>query len=108
MEFDWDSTKALKNMEKHGVSVEEAATIFEEELSATIVDGRHSANDDRFNSTGLSGSGRVLMVAHADFDGITRVISSREVTLRARRDYEYVRRNKRGHGRLGLIAGIWS
>ncbi|MFH1146451.1 MAG: BrnT family toxin [Pseudomonadota bacterium] len=52
--FEWDETKALANIQKHGVSFEEAATVFFDPLSLTIYDNQHSIGEDRFIDIGCS------------------------------------------------------
>ncbi len=64
MEFEWDPNKAVKNIKKHGVSFNEAATVFGDPLSTTFPDPDHSIQESRFIIIGLSRSGRALVVAH--------------------------------------------
>ncbi len=64
MEFEWDPDKAIKNIKKHEVSFNEAATVFGDPLSATFPDPYHSIQESRFIIIGLSRFGRVLVVAH--------------------------------------------
>ena len=87
--FHWDPHKARANLKKHGVSFEEAATVFGDPLSLTIVDPEHSTPDEhRFLLLGQSASGRLLVVAHTETDDDIRLISARLATRRERRDYE--------------------
>jgi uncharacterized protein len=87
--FHWDPTKARANLKKHGVSFEEAATVFGDPLSLTIVDPQHSTpQESRFILLGQSASGRLLVVAHTETGDDIRLISARLATPRERRDYE--------------------
>jgi len=86
--FKWDRRKANANRKKHGVSFEEATTIFGDPLSATIHDAVHSVNEDRFITVGTSINNRLLTVVHADLDDTIRIISAREATNAERKQYE--------------------
>ncbi len=88
MEFDWDPNKALHNFKKHGVDFQEAATVFADMLSITYPDPDHSNDEDRFILIGLSNRNRLLIVAHTDRLGMTRIISAREATRSERKLYE--------------------
>lgn len=86
--FEWDSAKARSNAEKHGVSFEEASTVFDDPLAVTIDDPEHSANEERFVTIGESDRGSFLVVCHCDRHNKIRIISSRFATPGERRDYE--------------------
>jgi hypothetical protein len=87
--FHWDPVKARANRKKHGVSFEEAATVFGDPLSLTIVDPTHSTPAEvRFLLLGQSASGRLLVVAHAEAGDDIRLISARLATRRERQSYE--------------------
>jgi len=86
--FEWDPEKAAENLAKHGVSFEEAATVFRDALSATGPDPDHSFDEERFITFGLSTTGRLLVVAHTDRDDTIRIISARPVTPSERKIYE--------------------
>ena len=88
MEFEWDEEKNSKNIRKHGVSFEEAATVFGDELSDTFDDPDHSAEENRFVIIGTSERGKLLIVAHTDRGDNIRIISARELTKQERRNYE--------------------
>jgi hypothetical protein len=88
MEFEWDSSKASSNEEKHGVSFEEAAEVFSDNLSSTVRDPDHSIEEDRFVIFGKTSSNRYLVVAFTDRDDRIRVISARQMTRRERKAYE--------------------
>jgi uncharacterized protein len=72
-EFEWDAEKAESNLQKHGVSFEEAATIFFDPLSLTIPDPLHSEDENRFVITGLSNQQRYLVVVHSERDDRIRI-----------------------------------
>jgi uncharacterized DUF497 family protein len=86
--FEWDPDKARQNRRKHRVSFEEAATVFGDPLAVTYPDPDHSASEQRFITIGMSGAGRVLIVAHLDRNGNIRIISARKTTQREREHYE--------------------
>jgi hypothetical protein len=86
--FEWDRRKAARNRRKHGVSFQEAATVFADPLALTYDDPDHSALEERFITIGMSDVGRMLIVAHADRNGSIRIISARKSTARERRHYE--------------------
>lgn len=89
MEFTWDLRKAMRNLAKHGVSFDEAATVFGDPLAVTAPDSAHSLYEERFVTLGQSGGGRLIVVAHADSDDDkVRIISARLATPQERRDYE--------------------
>ena len=88
MRFEWDQTKATTNLAKHGVSFEEAATVFGDPLSDTFDDPDHSADEQRFLIVGASDRGRILVVAHTDDGAVVRIISAREPTAGERKSYE--------------------
>ena len=60
MHFGWDPGKAAENLAKHGISFEEAATVFRDVLSATGADHDHSFDEERFVTFGISSGGRLL------------------------------------------------
>ena len=64
LRFEWDPSKATINVRKHGVSFEEAQSVFADERARLIDDPDHSEDEDRFILLGLSSSLRVLIVAH--------------------------------------------
>ena len=88
MELEWDEEKNVANVRKHGVSFEEAATVFGDPLSDTFDDPDHSAEESRFITIGTSEKGRLLMLAHTDQEDRIRLISARELTKQERRNYE--------------------
>jgi len=89
VEFEWDAEKAESNLRKHGVSFEEASTVFGDPLARTIIDPDHSDDEVRFLTAGLSQNSRLIVVAHVEReDEKTRIINARLATSRERRDYE--------------------
>ena len=68
MQFEWDPEKAESNLSKHGVSFEEACSVFGDPLATTVRDTLHSEDEERFLTTGLSGEKRVLIVWHTEGD----------------------------------------
>lgn len=88
MEFEWDRKKAVANDGKHGVSFEEAATVFGDPLAITFHDPDHSLEEERHVTFGMSRPGRLLVVSHADRSGNTRIISARLMTRQERTIYE--------------------
>ncbi|MDQ3755097.1 MAG: BrnT family toxin [Acidobacteriota bacterium] len=88
MRFEWDESKAARNLARHGVSFEEAATVFGDPLSETFDDPDHSAAERRFIIIGMSEKGRMLFVAHTDDGDAVRIISAREPTRGEREFYE--------------------
>ncbi len=85
--FEWDTEKAESNLEKHGISFAEAATVFFDPLSLTISDPLHSEEESRFVITGLSNQQRHLVV-HAERDNKIRIISARLAAPSERKKYE--------------------
>lgn len=88
LKFEWNLEKAKKNIEKHGVSFDEAATVFSDKLSITYDDPDHSYGENRYIIIGLSTFGNLLFVSHAETDGIIRIISARRLTRNERKQYE--------------------
>lgn len=90
--FEWDANKARSNLSKHGVSFEEAKTIFNDPFLLTYPDDFHSATEDRFVSIGHSGRQRLLLVVHTERDQdnelLIRIISCRHATVAERKTYE--------------------
>lgn len=88
MRFEWNARKATANPPKHGVSFDEAASVFFDPLSATGDDPDHSQDERRFVTFGMSSSGRLLVVAHAQHDDAIRIITARHATRAERKLYE--------------------
>jgi uncharacterized DUF497 family protein len=88
MYFEWDPVKARKNLRKHGVTFEEASSVFYDSLAVTGADPDHSEGEERMITFGMSSSGRFLVVAHTERGDSIRVISARVATQHERRIYE--------------------
>ena len=88
LDFEWDKAKASANLRKHGVSFEEAATVFADELSLTIPDPDHSQAEARFILLGTSYLGKMLVVVHTERGDSIRIISARPASRRERQQYE--------------------
>lgn len=86
--FAWDERKAATNLQKHGISFEEAATVFADPLARFYDDPDHSTNELRFLLVGHSLLGRLLLVVHAERGDIIRIISARKPTTRERRNFK--------------------
>jgi uncharacterized DUF497 family protein len=87
VQFEWDPAKAQRNAAKHGVSFEEALSVFGDPLATTIQDPGHSLDEERFLTTGYSKERRVVIVSHTDREGHVRIIHGWPVTA-AERKYE--------------------
>ena len=88
MDYEWDQEKGTSNLEKHGVSFEEAATVFSDPLYVDFYDPDHSVDEHRYLIMGQSTAGRLLIVSYTDRDDLVRLISAREVTASERKLYE--------------------
>jgi uncharacterized DUF497 family protein len=88
VEFEWDPKKAAKNLRKHGVSFNEAATVFGDSLGTTVPDPDHSVAEDRYITVGMSNRRRLVMVAHTEREERSRIISARELTRAEKEAYE--------------------
>jgi uncharacterized protein len=87
--FEWDAGKAKRNIRKHRVSFEEAATVFLlDEFLATTADRDHSDRENRFISVGLSAKERLLTICYTERGEFIRIISARQVTRQEREIYE--------------------
>ena len=89
MEFEWDDDKAENNLRKHGVSFEEASTVWNDYFNIELIDHKHSVNERRFFMIGESEKHRCLVISFTDREKKVRIISARELTPRERREYEY-------------------
>lgn len=90
IEFVWDARKAAENLAKHGVSFEEAQSVFYDEHARHMADPEHSNTEDRFILLGMSTRLRLLVVCHCfrQSDSVVRLISARKSTARERALYE--------------------
>jgi uncharacterized DUF497 family protein len=87
-QFEWDAAKAAANLKKHGVSFEEAVTVFGDPLALNMPDPLHSGDEERHLVLGLSTAQRLLVVAYGERGEQTRIISARKATRGERHDYE--------------------
>jgi uncharacterized DUF497 family protein len=85
MEFEWDPSKAVANLRKHGVRFAEAVTIFEDDSALTMPDD--DVTEERIISIGMGSLGRVLVVAYTFRDDRVRIISARKATRREQSQY---------------------
>jgi hypothetical protein len=88
LDFEWDEEKAEANLRKHGVSFDEARTVFGDPFSVTISDPLHSQREKRFLDIGRSSSDRLLVVSYTERGSNIRLISSRRATATERKAYE--------------------
>ena len=88
LEFEWDPVKAELNLKEHGVSFDEATTIFRDTLSITISDPDHSDYEDRFIDIGMSHRMQLLVVSYTERNDKIRIISARRATRAERKNYE--------------------
>ncbi|GKS69602.1 hypothetical protein W03_16060 [Nitrosomonas sp. PY1] len=82
IKFEWDATKADSNKKKHGVSFEEAQSVFYDEFAVQFFDEDNSTSEDRFLMLGFSHEARLLIVCHCEHDrsNTIRIISARKAT----------------------------
>lgn len=88
LEFVWDEDKAASNRRKHGVTFEEAASVFGDPLAAIFDDELHSVEEAREIIIGHSAKNRLLLVCFTERAKAIRIISARRATNRERKDYE--------------------
>ena len=88
MIYEWNAAKARANLQKHGVSFEEAATVFLDPLALTFSDPDHSPGEEREITIGNTGAQWVVLVSHCQRGDRTRIISARKATRKERKQYE--------------------
>ncbi|MDQ6977617.1 MAG: BrnT family toxin [Ghiorsea sp.] len=90
IKFEWNSFKAVSNKKKHGISFEEAKSVFYDEFAIQFYDSDDIDEEDRFLMLGLSAEHKTLMICHCerDFGNMVRIISARKATKRERTFYE--------------------
>jgi len=88
VDYEWDQEKATSNLEKHGVSFNEAASVFGDPLYIDFYDPDHSIDEHRYLIMGQSSAGRLLIVSYTERDEVVRLISAREMTASERRAFE--------------------
>ena len=92
-DFEWDPQKAKSNFDKHGVSFEDAATVFKDPNALSIFDTEHSINEERWVTLGIASSGKLLVICHTfqELDSrtfVVRIFSSRKATKKESKQYE--------------------
>lgn len=88
MTFEWDENKARINLSKHGVSFDEAKTVFEDSFYVDFYDPDHSEAEERYLIVGQSTQNRLLIVSYTERQASIRIISARGVTKQEREAYE--------------------
>jgi uncharacterized DUF497 family protein len=88
MRFEWDPKKATTNLKKHGVTFQEAATVFGDPLAITFQDPDHSGDEERQMTFGLSLQKRLLVVSHTECRDRIRIINARLMDHKERMIYE--------------------
>lgn len=88
MQFEWDPKKAAVNAKKHGVTFEDASTVFGDPLAGTVSDPAHSEDEVRFVTIGQDASKRLIVVVHTDRGEAIRIISARPATAHEKKTYE--------------------
>lgn len=88
LKFEWDAAKAATNLRKHGVSFDEALSVFADALALTFTDTDHSESEDRSRTYGISNKRRLLVVIHTERRNNIRIISARRATRYEKIIYE--------------------
>ncbi len=93
IKFEWDTAKAVTNIKKHGVSFEEAKSVFFDDFAVQFFDQDNSDTEDRFLMLGMSNETNLLLICHCERDdgNTIRVISARKATKNESENYQ------RGH-----------
>lgn len=88
--FEWDPAKAISNQKKHGISFEEAQSVFYDEYAIQFFDEASSEVEDRFLMLGLSSQAQVLLVCHCErhSGNVIRIISARRASRSERKHYQ--------------------
>jgi uncharacterized DUF497 family protein len=86
--FEWDSKKERANRRKHGISFDEARTIFSDPQELLIADPEHSEDEERLISVGISNRKRILLVVYTEKGDRIRLISARRAAPREQEQYE--------------------
>lgn len=86
--FEWDTNKARTNILKHGISFEEASTLFADQNSITIDDPAHSLQEKRSITIGLSFRKNVIVAIHTERSGTIRIISARLASRKEKKQYQ--------------------
>jgi uncharacterized DUF497 family protein len=90
IEFEWNSAKARSNLKKHGISFEEAQSVFYDEFARQFDDDDHSVEEERFIMLGMSIKSRILVVCHCERSNanVIRIISARKATSKEHSFYQ--------------------
>lgn len=88
LKFEWDTAKAATNLRKHGVSFDEALSVFADALALTFTDTDHSESEERSRTYGISNKRRLLVVVHTERRNNIRIISARKATRYEKTIYE--------------------
>lgn len=88
MKFEWDENKAKSNLSKHGISFEEAQTVFYDPLYVDFYDPDHSREENRYIIIGQSSTGKILLVSYTERANKIRIISCRKATKNERITYQ--------------------
>ncbi len=88
LQFTWDPGKAAANLSKHGVSFEDASSVFRNPLAKVLPDPTHGEHEQRSLIIGHSVAGRLLLVVFTEADDRIRIISARDASAREHREYE--------------------
>ena len=88
MDLEWDEAKAAANLEKHGISFADAATVFGDPFYVDFYDPDHSLDERRYLIIGASKEGSIVIVSYTERNDVIRLISAREVTPTERKAYE--------------------
>ena len=86
--FEWDDQKAARNLLKHGVSFEEAVSVFVDALALTFADTDHTEVEERSRTYGISNKARLLVVIHTGRRNGIRIMSARKATRYEKSIYE--------------------
>ena len=78
--FEWDEQKAASNLQKHGVSFDEAVSVFADDLALTFADSDHFESEERSRTYGISNKGRLIVLVHTERRRNIRIISARKAT----------------------------
>nr|VFJ43179.1 MAG: hypothetical protein BECKFW1821A_GA0114235_100314 [Candidatus Kentron sp. FW] len=88
MKFEWDNKKAAANIKYHGISFQEAASVFGDSLAITFNDPDSSFGEYRFLTFGTSRNGKSIIVSHTESNGSIRIISARLMEKREKKIYQ--------------------
>jgi len=88
--FEWNVAKAASNEKKHGVTFEEAKSVFYDDFAIQFFDDENSELEDRFLILGLSNQSKILLICHCEQDSgnLIRIISARKATAKERKLYK--------------------